>query len=352
MKKILYTLIVFLLISAETNAQFCNKYADKAVSQYQLAKKNNLPGINWPLWTDDWNGHLNWCKTVSHDVADKETAKRQAYLDKYLKNNKTPSKEDFCNTYADTAVKQYNRAKQLFNPKGPEWSNDRNEHYNWCMQVPENVAKDREGIRQAHIDEYYGAQIHDQSSPATDNKENETDTKGNETDSWSDIPKTQDEIPLTKVGGRSALGTSMATTYMDMHHLFIPHKNNCSSTEAFVPLWLGAELGFCMDKDLHHSGIMGWSSAVRTCLSENKRLPELWEWETACDEGLISVNDKSYGEWGGNFPIPIHTDTRDGMAVPILGLSTRWSNRWGYVSSTDLSSKVPKNNIGPFRCVH
>ncbi len=88
MKKLTLFLTLFMLFSLSVNAQFCNDYADKAVSQYKLAKKNNLPNINWPLWTDDWNGHLNWCRTVSHEVADKETAKRQAYLDKYIEKNK------------------------------------------------------------------------------------------------------------------------------------------------------------------------------------------------------------------------------------------------------------------------
>ena len=89
MKKLIPLLILFLsfsIINAQTN--YCKKYADKAVSQYKMAKKNNLPNINWPLWTDDWDGHLNWCNSVSHEIADKENAKRQVYLDKYITTDK------------------------------------------------------------------------------------------------------------------------------------------------------------------------------------------------------------------------------------------------------------------------
>ncbi len=90
MKKIILFLILFLSFSF-INAQndYCHKYADKAVEQYRLAKKNNLPNINWPVWSDDWKGHYNYCKTVSPKVVDKATADRQVYLDKYINNNNT-----------------------------------------------------------------------------------------------------------------------------------------------------------------------------------------------------------------------------------------------------------------------
>ncbi len=84
MKKIIYFLIFSMLISLSANAQFCNKYADKAVAQYKLAKKNNLPNIILPFWSDDWSGHYNWCKTVSEDIANKHNELRQAYLDKNI----------------------------------------------------------------------------------------------------------------------------------------------------------------------------------------------------------------------------------------------------------------------------
>jgi len=89
MQIIIPFLILFISYSLiDALSDNCHHYANKAVDQYKLAKKNNLPNINWPLWTDDWNGHLNWCYSVSHKVAKKETAKRQAYLDKYITNNK------------------------------------------------------------------------------------------------------------------------------------------------------------------------------------------------------------------------------------------------------------------------
>ncbi len=140
-------------MSTVASSQFCNDYADKAVKQYKLAKSNNLPNINWPLWTDDWDGHNNWCKTVTEDVANKETAKRQAVLDKYIKPK---TKEDYCNTYADTAIKQYTRAVQINLPDMNTlmWNNNRDIHFKWCMAVTEDIAENEESKRQKQIDDF------------------------------------------------------------------------------------------------------------------------------------------------------------------------------------------------------
>ncbi len=178
MKKIIPFLILFLnfsLINAQTD--YCHKYADKAVDQYQLAKKNNLPNINWPVWSDDWNGHLNWCKSVSHDVANKETAKRQAYLDKYIKEDNDISINDATRAVLNDMVKNQPKYKIIEQPavttgtnskntisehyakesvrqnkvnisnhcgfKGPSWSSDYNAHKNWCLHGDNYLQVDR-----------------------------------------------------------------------------------------------------------------------------------------------------------------------------------------------------------------
>ncbi len=156
MKKKLIFLTLILQVFISANAQFCNKYADKAVSQYKLAKKNKLPDLIWPVWSDDWNGHLNWCKSVSHDVANKEEAKRQAFLDKYIKNTKPQTKENFCNKYADKAVSDYQLAikTNLPNIILPLWSNNWKGHYNWCITVPEDLANKETAKRNMYIYKY------------------------------------------------------------------------------------------------------------------------------------------------------------------------------------------------------
>jgi len=63
-------------------------------------------------------------------------------------------KQQFCNSYADNALKQYNQGKQhnLSGIVPPAWSNDRNSHYNWCLVVPENVANSENAKRQAYLE--------------------------------------------------------------------------------------------------------------------------------------------------------------------------------------------------------
>ncbi len=64
--------------------QFCKNYADKAVAQYNQGKQHNLPGIVPPAWSNDRNGHYNWCMMVPENIVNSEDAKRQAYLDKKI----------------------------------------------------------------------------------------------------------------------------------------------------------------------------------------------------------------------------------------------------------------------------
>jgi len=80
-------IMVTIDVSAGDKQQFCINYAHKAVIQYKLGKQHNLPGIVPPAWSNDRNGHYNWCMLVPENFANSEDAKRQAYLDKYLPHN-------------------------------------------------------------------------------------------------------------------------------------------------------------------------------------------------------------------------------------------------------------------------
>jgi len=69
---------------ANTKEQICATYADRAVAQYNLGKQHNLPGIVPPAWSNDRNGHYNWCMMAPENIVNSEDAKRQAYLDKNI----------------------------------------------------------------------------------------------------------------------------------------------------------------------------------------------------------------------------------------------------------------------------
>lgn len=69
--------------------------------------------------------------------------------------------QQFCNSYADNAVKQYDLGKQYKLPGivPPVWSNDRDAHYAWCMATPENIVKNGTAKRQAYLDRHLPKQI-------------------------------------------------------------------------------------------------------------------------------------------------------------------------------------------------
>ena len=81
---ILNLLWIFCFQAVANKQQFCGNYADTAVEQYKLGKQHNLPGIVPPAWSNDRNGHFNWCMVVPENFANSENAKRQAYLDKNI----------------------------------------------------------------------------------------------------------------------------------------------------------------------------------------------------------------------------------------------------------------------------
>ncbi len=66
-----------------SNTAFCKEYAETAVTQYNDAIANNLPGIVAPVWSGDVQGHYNWCLGVPRENANQGTALRQGHLDRY-----------------------------------------------------------------------------------------------------------------------------------------------------------------------------------------------------------------------------------------------------------------------------
>ncbi len=61
-----------------------------------------------------------------------------------------------CNDYADTAIKQYKKAKEMNIPgtDGLGWSDNRDAHYNWCKSVSFEIAQKENVKRQEIIDNF------------------------------------------------------------------------------------------------------------------------------------------------------------------------------------------------------
>jgi hypothetical protein len=69
--------------------------------------------------------------------------------------------QQFCTSYADNAVRQYDLGKQYQLPGivPPAWSNDRNAHFAWCMVTPENIVNNESAKRQSYLDQHLPKQM-------------------------------------------------------------------------------------------------------------------------------------------------------------------------------------------------
>ena len=154
-------------------------------------------------------------------------------------------------------------------------------------------------------------------------------------------------LPAGASNGGVSLGGSMATAFMVSQNMFAPHTDNCASTEAFVPLYGGATVGFCIEKN--ERTIRFWSVAVQNCLAVGKRLPEPFEWQTACDQaGTLGLNDmKNNWEWASNFPLPMYDGSKFGIGVTVFGNGGCGSGLYTWLAYT-----TQNRSSQAFRCVH
>ncbi len=158
------------------------------------------------------------------------------------------------------------------------------------------------------------------------------------------------------VAGGVSLGGSMLTAYMVSQNMFTPHENNCGD-DAWVPLFSGATVGFCIERDERTASL--WIDAMRTCLQAGKRLPEPAEWQLSCyHAGTLGLSNMTNNyEWASNFPqligSAIYKQETNLIyqyaeeSIPIFGNGGCNKAIVGYIGSVDWP---PVNNT--YRCVH
>jgi hypothetical protein len=160
-------------------------------------------------------------------------------------------------------------------------------------------------------------------------------------------------------GGGGGMGASMATAYMNANNMFSPHTNDCGA-DAFVPLFTGATVGFCMEKNERSAHT--WHYAVSLCLADGKRLPEIWEFLHACpDRVALGINNllNTNVEWASNFAVPqsyaLHTGVGPGiyfLEIVVSGFGSAESPQNCYQSCPVIAANSDGNSFTkPFRCV-
>jgi hypothetical protein len=80
MKNVISALMLALALGAVTahaaDTGYCKQYADTALRQFAQAKEAGCDGLNYPVWSMDFNHHYGWCMTVPASRAQAGTAQR------------------------------------------------------------------------------------------------------------------------------------------------------------------------------------------------------------------------------------------------------------------------------------
>ncbi|PIE15284.1 MAG: hypothetical protein CSA68_08085 [Rhodobacterales bacterium] len=120
--------------SASANKQLCTNYAQEAVNMFHKAKALSC-GFKPPVWSGNFKSHYDWCMAGNNaSQAKKHTAHRLAQFKSCKASKGKLSQTDECRLYALEAVQDNQEAQKLgcgFKP--PVWSNNHQNHYNWCM---------------------------------------------------------------------------------------------------------------------------------------------------------------------------------------------------------------------------
>lgn len=141
-----------LLAATSAYAGVCSDYATAAVAANKKAVVMGC-GFTPPVWSSSYQNHFKWCQHGANaSKAPGETAKRAAALQ--------TCQVSYCRTYALDAVDANKEAAALgcgFKP--PVWSNNHQNHYDWCMHGDNPLRAGRETkARAAKLASCKGAQ--------------------------------------------------------------------------------------------------------------------------------------------------------------------------------------------------
>lgn len=153
----------------------------------------------------------------------------------------------------------------------------------------------------------------------------------------------------TPTAQSQAVGTDMWTKSMMDRGLFTPHTDYCDSSEVFIPMGAGSNLGYCIEKA--ETSAVKFVTARESCAAAGKRLPEPAEFRFACElapAGLANMTGN--WEWASNFTVPfdIGSGTLAGPIAGTAGYDACGSLSWNFTGS---NNSTYHNVTAPYRCV-
>ena len=120
-------------VSVRSNSLACDHYGRMAVAEAQTNVANRC-GFAGPAWSGAIQEHVRFCQSAPPSRVRDETASRERQLLECL-NRGGGSIDQICDAYAVQAVSQFvqsTREKCGAAFAGPQWTDDRGQHYRWC----------------------------------------------------------------------------------------------------------------------------------------------------------------------------------------------------------------------------
>lgn len=158
-----FTIVGSRMVFADANLN-CEAYGKAAVDQQQQNIQNKC-GFGGGRWSNNYAGHVAWCKSSNVQMANltHEDRARTKALEgcKSNTNNKillipgfqvTSDHTALCNRYADRAIELANKNKQdNCRLTGGRYANDRPGHFKWCMAQTREIVNSESKIREDQI---------------------------------------------------------------------------------------------------------------------------------------------------------------------------------------------------------
>lgn len=110
---------------------FCQSYAVQAVGQFETATEASCSNLAYPVWSEDFNHHYNWCRGASEEDAGSDGKKRADALAACTGTQsavitgmtEVDSQAAICLNYAnDAAAQQAQNQEMNCGLSGPAWN--------------------------------------------------------------------------------------------------------------------------------------------------------------------------------------------------------------------------------------
>ena len=139
----------------------CTIYARQAVESSEQNRRLSC-GFTGPQWTSDYPGHYKWCWNLQTRASLTTETNNRANLLRQCQTS--PALKSTCDSYAKLAIAQYNETRSRSSCNSvtgvgynkQRWHNNYQNHYGWCLAVPESQRSADQNARERELEKCRG----------------------------------------------------------------------------------------------------------------------------------------------------------------------------------------------------